>query len=228
MDRDLASKLFFASVVFALALGTSVALPLMASAVRQFGPDSNLCAAVPADSVSKLSEISGLDFASDAVFSGLAVLAAFSEADEEVTIAEFLAGGSDDPLLKVFSLVFGPEKAGEVQNIDFGDKFATVGAIMLRLLSVMPRRDLVRYALWLGDRKEKVLVKFPLLATDFGNRLLSSVQDGGFATRMIDAVGEGGSDAGVTKLLRPLFAKDAEEVKVTKAQYDELILPLFK
>jgi hypothetical protein len=176
VDADVASRLFFLSVGLTLYLRGSPPLPLMASAVKQLG-SGELCASVPSECVESISQRCGLDFVEDPAFAALLLLGAFAEAQDLGTIQDFVAARVSDPLVKVFSLVIGPEQAEAAGLVDFGSHIASVAAVVLKLLTVFPKPDLVEYAVGLAETRPSVFAGVPIFQGDLAMKLVGTVDD---------------------------------------------------
>jgi hypothetical protein len=225
MDRDLASRLLFVSFGLLLFEPNGAVLPLLSSALRQFGPDRSLCEAVSADAVAALSRFSGLDFASDAVFSALMLVALNAEPNEAPTISEIMASGTDEPLARVFSLVVRGDALPAVCKWDFESKFANVAVAVLLLLNIMPNPDLVRYAMTLCSQRPTVFAGIPMGRGAFAATLRESGALGGMLIRASRAPA---GQYKVSPVFEHILNARRERVKLSGDQLDELLSAAFE
>jgi hypothetical protein len=102
-----------------------------------------------------------LDIAHDATFSALLLMAVDLTADDEATVSEFLSSGTTDAFAKVFSLLAKGDAFATLREFDFQAKLANVGRVVLSLLRVLPKPDLVQFAISLFQRKLSASLIFP-------------------------------------------------------------------
>jgi hypothetical protein len=225
METDLASRLFFAGAALALFAG-GVALPLVAAAARHFGPEPDLCRAVSPEAVAALSAITGLDWATEAAYAAVSVIAVFAESGEEATIAEFIASRTEEPLARVAALVVGGQLAAATE-VDFGEKALAVGACTLNLLTVLPTPSLVKFAIALGERKPSVFAGVNVLGAKVGAELLKSVSNALLTTRLALASRGERRFAPLPPVLAPLVEPEAQPLRISHEQAMGLIAALF-
>jgi hypothetical protein len=231
MGKALASKMFFVGICLTLFLRDGTTLPLLAAAIRQFGSDPDVCQAVQAELVEYIATCSGLDIAHDATFSALLLMAVDMTADDEAAITEFLASGTTDPLAKVFSLVTKGDALAELREFDFQAKVANVGVAVLSVLRVLPKPDLVQFAISLFARKPPVFTDIPILGGEFGVELVKSVNDSTFTAEIARIAADKGEKKAAYRLshvLMPVLVPGAEVVKLSADQLDFVLMAFLR
>jgi hypothetical protein len=226
MSRELAGQLFYLSCCLVLFSHSAAPLPLMASAVRQYGSDRNILSAVSPTLVKRLCDVSGLDFAKDAVYSALLLLCVWAEPNEEATVSEFLASGTGDPLAKVFGLLVRTDKLTEVKELDFGDKFGTVAAVVLNLLRLMPKPDLVHYAIHLCETRPAVFAGINAVRGRFGEEFIAAVGNATLVALLASTVPKE-STYQVANVMLPVFDPEKQHVGILQETLKSLTQTLF-
>jgi hypothetical protein len=163
MWKSLESKMFFVGICLALFLRDWTTLPLLAAEIRRFGSDPDVCQAVQAELVEYVATCSGLDVAHDATFLALLVIAVDMTTDDEATVSEFLSSRTINPFAKVFSLLAKCNAPAKLQEFDFQAKVVSVGGAVLSVLRVLPKPDLVQFAISLFARKTPVFTDISIL-----------------------------------------------------------------
>jgi hypothetical protein len=228
MDRALASRLFFVGVTFSLFSRTAGASGLLATAARRLGSEPDFCFAVPASAVSELRASCGVDLAADACLTAVLLMAAGP--GDRAAFAEFLAGGSSAPAAMVAGLLFDGGNLDEVSALDFGDTSATIAAVVLRLLTVMPSEHLVRYATRLCQRYPGWFARLAGLETAVGRELLEKIENTEFRVALLEVQGVGEVEPGqrMSPILLRCFEKDAGDVRLDASQLQRLCGAVFK
>jgi hypothetical protein len=226
MNRELAGQLFYLSCCLVLFGHCGSPLPLMASAIRQYGSDRNILSAISPELVEQLCQVSSLDFAKEPVDSALLLLCVWAEPNEEATISEFLASGTGDALAKVFGLLVGTDKLNEVKELDFGAKFGTVAAVVLNLLRVMPKPDMIQYALHLCETRPAIFAGIPALRGRFGEEFMAAVGNTALVG-LLALAGPKENTYQVAQVMLPVFSPEKEHVRISQDTLKSLIQPLF-
>jgi hypothetical protein len=231
MGKALASKMFFVGICLTLFLRDGTALPLLAAAIRQFGDSQDVCQAVQVELVEYITTCSGLDVAHDATFSALLLMAVDMTADDEATVSEFLSSGTRDPLARVFSLLAKGDALAELREFDFQAKVANVGGAVLSVLRVLPKPDLVQFAISLFARRPPVFTNIPILGGEFGVELVKSVNDSTFTAEIARIAADEGAQKAAYRLspvLIPVFQPGAEVVKLSADQLDFVLVAFLR
>jgi hypothetical protein len=229
MNDQMASKLFFLGLCLTLYLRSSPGLSLIASAVKQLGPNKPLLGTIPIQCVLNLSHKSLLDFAQYPVFSALLLMGTFAGPQDEVAIKDFLSSGIENPLAMVFSLVFGPENAEKVKAIDFGEQVGSVGIVVLRLLTVMPKPDLINFAIELANRRPSIFTGIPIWQSELGMDLVKAVDHPGLFAALAYAMFETPAENQFTiaPILKTIYQTADKEQFLDADSLDSLIGQVF-
>jgi hypothetical protein len=229
MNHQMASKLFFLALCLTLFLRSSPGLSLMASAVKQLGRNKPLLGTIPIQCVLNLLHKSLLDFAQYPVFSALLLMGAFAGPQDEAAIKDFLSSGIENPLMAVFSLVFGPENMEKVKAIDFGPQVGSVGVVVLRLLTVMPKPDLINFAIELANRRPSIFTGIPIWQGELGMDLIKAVDHPGLFAALAYAMIEPPAETAptVAPLLKTIYGTPEEGQFLDAESLDSLIAQVF-
>jgi hypothetical protein len=221
MEEAFAPRLFFVGALLALLTG-GAALPLIASAVRQLGR-SNPTDDVPSEVIQALTNITGLDWEGSPIYAGLVFLAAFAEAEDGPSVAEFLAGGTKEKLASVYGLITGGDVT-KALKINFEARSVEVGICVLGLLRAFPSPQLVEYAIGLCRKRPSPLAGIKVLGSPFGQELLSSVAQPALAHQLAVTAEREGSKAALPPVLAELLKEDGKRLRIPLEQ----AAPLFE
>jgi hypothetical protein len=191
--------------------------------MRQAG--TKLTVGVPGACLQLLTRATGVDLWKDPVFVSLLLIGTYCEETDEAVIAQAVAAAPGAGLAQVFGLLASSERYNSVAQINFARDFTSVGLVVLRLLSVMPRPGLLQYAIALAGRRPSIFVGIPVFQSEFGGALLATVNDPTLFSALAFATLEPDESAMpvIDPLLTHLIAGDDAAVRINAETIGQVI-----